>query len=954
MSGARVVYIIVQGVPESFLVDSSPQKVKELLRQVAGVKSASQLSLYDTQGRLVNLGEPLQPNSPATPYRLHLAAPTTGTDNCNGMLVDEVTMDLVCLENRVSELENQLAEGKSEPPSVVKQLKEDIEKFRLRLETTKHLSWLSCYKELPPSNRRLQYRRQSDAKQKLVRENFLKICEQSISEEVRQCLRLPSFDCSEWEDQEILLLLQFMFLDFDLPKKFNIDMTTLRNLLMYAMCWRVDLPSRIGDLETLILITSCICHDLDHPGYNNIYQINARTELALRYNDISPLENHHCSMAFRILELPECNIFRQLGADMFRVVREGIIRCILATDMARHNEILAQFREACEEGFDYTNKTHVNLLCMVLIKVADISNEARPMEVAEPWLDKLLQEFFTQSDAEKQEGLPVTPFMDRDKITKPSSQCSFIGFVLLPLFEALGDLFQELQEMLVEPVRYALDYYRRLNEAAKDEHRMHRKSIVAANLGGMSAALDNSSVSVPTSPTRPPPPNDIVKSSSGTNVRKPSISFSQMSRCEDDSEEILGSEEVLPDLSEDSDEEETVTEVAVSEKALKFKISTESSSSSGRKSYPGSRKGSREKTYQLAEQEIARVLRGHDRSIRSSDSGEKRSWSSGEQTSADNCCLSADGAGKRNINEDSKDSRSYSLAEQEWRRDLVHGQYNKKTRSISAGSPEGLREFRSAREFREVLQRRSSPSSPKDFKMEKDSPRREESRKIEEIIVDRELNKLDVIKEGCAQGCVDSDVCLKDEIVVVVNSNGNNQLPCMMVADNNGNNTVSEEVVSGSSKLDENSDGVRDTSKSTSPDLAPDEKVQKKSPSSLLRRLKTFSERFSKSSDLGSPKGSVERVVHIPASPASLKNQKVEEKVVLESERRAMTLPKTTKKKPGSGSRPSKGWKGMLKSKTSIDKESSRADDDKEKPFTENVLEEKVGNGVTPPDEDKG
>lgn len=42
------------------------------------------------------------------------------------------------------------------------------------------------------------------------------------------------------------------------------------------------------------------------------------------------------------------------------------------------------------------------------------------------------------------EGLPVTPFMDRDKITKPSSQCSFIGFVLLPLFEALGELLTEL------------------------------------------------------------------------------------------------------------------------------------------------------------------------------------------------------------------------------------------------------------------------------------------------------------------------------------------------------------------------------------------------------------------------------------------------------------------------------------------------------------------------------
>ncbi len=32
----------------------------------------------------------------------------------------------------------------------------------------------------------------------------------------------------------------------------------------------------------------------------------------------------------------------------------------------------------------------------ILVKVSDISNEARPMAVAEPWLDCLLQEFFNQ------------------------------------------------------------------------------------------------------------------------------------------------------------------------------------------------------------------------------------------------------------------------------------------------------------------------------------------------------------------------------------------------------------------------------------------------------------------------------------------------------------------------------------------------------------------------------
>lgn len=35
-------------------------------------------------------------------------------------------------------------------------------------------------------------------------------------------------------------------------------------------------------------------------------------------------------------------------------------------------------------------------LMMIMIKVSDISNEARPMDVAEPWLDCLLQEFFNQ------------------------------------------------------------------------------------------------------------------------------------------------------------------------------------------------------------------------------------------------------------------------------------------------------------------------------------------------------------------------------------------------------------------------------------------------------------------------------------------------------------------------------------------------------------------------------
>ncbi|KAJ0062579.1 hypothetical protein NL108_017839 [Boleophthalmus pectinirostris] len=100
----------------------------------------------------------------------------------------------------------------------------------------------------------------------------------------------------------------------------------------------------------------------------------------------------------------------------------------------------------------------------IMVKVSDISNEARPMSVAEPWLDRLLQEFFNQSDLEKRRGLPVTPFMDRDKVSKPSSQTNFIRFVLLPLFLELIKLFPSLQQHILEPVRRALEYYGELEK----------------------------------------------------------------------------------------------------------------------------------------------------------------------------------------------------------------------------------------------------------------------------------------------------------------------------------------------------------------------------------------------------------------------------------------------------------------------------------------------------------
>ena len=150
---------------------------------------------------------------------------------------------------------------------------------------------------------------------------------------------------------------------------------------------------------------------------------------------MSPLENHHCAVSFKILSSPECNIFANMSEDEFKEVRgvsvrtavlrqacrpaqypnlcmQDMIILILATDMARHAEILDNFKQKLD-NFDYSSEDHLNTLKMILIKACDISNECRPIMVSEGWVECLMEEYFQQSDKEKKDNLPVAPFMDR-------------------------------------------------------------------------------------------------------------------------------------------------------------------------------------------------------------------------------------------------------------------------------------------------------------------------------------------------------------------------------------------------------------------------------------------------------------------------------------------------------------------------------------------------------------
>lgn len=68
------------------------------------------------------------------------------------------------------------------------------------------------------------------------------MCKQTLSEDVKTALRLPSFDAYEWEDWEILRLMETMFIELNLIEAFHISPDTLREWLYEVYKYYNDVP----------------------------------------------------------------------------------------------------------------------------------------------------------------------------------------------------------------------------------------------------------------------------------------------------------------------------------------------------------------------------------------------------------------------------------------------------------------------------------------------------------------------------------------------------------------------------------------------------------------------------------------------------------------------------------------------------------------------------------------
>lgn len=231
--------------------------------------------------------------------------------------------------------------------------------------------------------------------------------------------------------------------------------------------------------ERFALLVSAISHDLGHPGLNNTFLIETSHELALSYNDKSPLENMHCARLFELVNQAKCNVFASLTKQTYYDVRKVCIDAILHTDNAQHFTMIKEIQMLYEANSEILHAARVlylqeeemglvqeavecfrlpesrKLLTNLFLHTADISNCMKPFRISRIWAWQMLEEFFTQGDVEAKLGIPLQALNDRHQVNRPFSQVGFIEYLVSPLSFAVMKVLPQTEHLAIQMLQNA-------------------------------------------------------------------------------------------------------------------------------------------------------------------------------------------------------------------------------------------------------------------------------------------------------------------------------------------------------------------------------------------------------------------------------------------------------------------------------------------------------------------
>jgi hypothetical protein len=260
----------------------------------------------------------------------------------------------------------------------------------------------------------------------------------------------------------------------------------------------------LEDFNVLSILVGALAHDVGHDGRNNSFHATTMSELAITYNSISILENFSAAYLFRTTKKADCDIFERMDGPEVKKLRGRLIEMILDTDAKNHFILMTRFKHGME-----MKQLSRGLLSSMILHISDVSNPTRPNPISRKWSFAVQEEFFRQGDKEKELGLAISPFMDREYENLPRMQGAFIDAIVSPVFQLCAEFLPKIEKNCIKNMQVNRAFWNKLQNkqimttanVKKDIERSENKSVDgggdAGDLPGVASMESSKSFQAP-------------------------------------------------------------------------------------------------------------------------------------------------------------------------------------------------------------------------------------------------------------------------------------------------------------------------------------------------------------------------------------------------------------------------------------------------------------------------
>jgi len=205
----------------------------------------------------------------------------------------------------------------------------------------------------------------------------------------------------------------------------------------YFLQHGLEMMNILTPLDKFALFFGCMVSYCQYPGLTNDFLVRTRHPRALRYNDKGVSQGYVLSWVFEMLNDPEMNFMLHMPKESMTDFRKVLIGMILrGLDPQEHFREVSLFKTKMASEFFGTKLEDRMAVLAMTVRAADLSWSCRPLQVMLRWSEKMHDEFFMQGDVEKQLGMPVSPFCDRDVVDTSKVALGYMVAIASPAMMA--------------------------------------------------------------------------------------------------------------------------------------------------------------------------------------------------------------------------------------------------------------------------------------------------------------------------------------------------------------------------------------------------------------------------------------------------------------------------------------------------------------------------------------